>query len=208
MFARPAKQDPYFLFLNIKSKKMKFIILGIAIASSSFTSCNNDSANSGEVVKTDTGKAEISTPVVQKDSPSIQPVVAEYLKVKNALIAGKPQDAADAAKELKAAINKLGEGEMTEAEQKAFTAVRDDSKEHAEHIGSNGTNIKHQREHFQLLSKDIYDLVKAFGSTQTLYKDYCPMVKAIWLSETKAIKNPYYGNSMLTCGEVQETIQQ
>ena len=97
---------------------------------------------------------------------------------------------------------------MTDTEQKAYTAISADLKEHAEHIGSNATNIKHQREHFQLLSKDIYDLVKAFGTTQTLYKDYCPMVKAIWLSETRPIKNPYYGSSMLTCGEVQETIQQ
>ena len=187
---------------------MKLIILGIAIASSSFTSCNNNSAKPETTVKADTGKTEVSTPVVQKDSASIQPVLTEYLKLKNALIAGKSQDAAEAAKSLNTAIDKLGEGSMTDSEQKAFAAIRDDSKEHAEHIGSNGSNIKHQREHFQLLSKDIYDLVKAFGTTQTLYKDYCPMVKAIWLSETKPIKNPYYGSSMLTCGEVQETIQQ
>jgi hypothetical protein len=208
MFARPAKQDPYFLFLNIKSDTMKLIILGIAIASSSFTSCNNDSGKSEATIKSDTGQATITTPVIQKDSASIQPVLTEYLKLKNALIAGKSQEAAEAAKALNTAIDKLGEGLMTDAAQKAFTAIRDDSKEHSEHIGSNGTNIKHQREHFQLLSKDIYDLVKVFGTTQTLYKDYCPMVKAIWLSETKPIKNPYYGNSMLTCGEVQETIQQ
>lgn len=187
---------------------MKLIILGIAIASSSFTSCNNESSNSGETAEADTAKSETTNPVVQKDSASIQPVLTEYLKVKNALIAGKSKDAADAAKALNTALDKLGEGLMSDSEQKAFTALSADTREHAEHIGSNGTNIKHQREHFQLLSKDIYDLVKAFGTTQTLYKDYCPMVKAIWLSETRPIKNPYYGSSMLTCGEVQETIQQ
>ncbi len=187
---------------------MKLIILGIAIASSSFTSCNNDSANSGAEVKTDTGQTEISNPVVQKDSASVQAVLAEYLKVKNALIAGKSKDAAAAATALNTELDKMADGLMSEAEQKAFSDIKDDSKEHAEHISSNGSNIKHQREHFQMLSKNIYDLVKAFGTTQTLYKDYCPMVKAIWLSETKPIKNPYYGSSMLTCGEVQETIQQ
>ena len=187
---------------------MKLIILGIAIASSSFTSCNNDSAKSEPTVKADTGQTEVMTPVVQKDSASVEAVVSEYLKLKNALIAGKAKDAADAAKALNVAIDKLAEGPMTDTEQKTFTALRDDSKEHAEHIGSNATNIKHQREHFQMLSKNIYDVVKVFGTTQTLYKDYCPMVKAIWLSEVKPIKNPYYGSSMLTCGEVQETIQQ
>ena len=67
-------------------------------------------------------------------------------------------------------------------------------KEHAEHIGANAGNIKHQREHFQELSKDVYDLVKAFGTNQVVYKDYCPMAKAIWLSETKEIRNPYYSS--------------
>ena len=84
---------------------------------------------------------------------------------------------------------------MTESQQKAFSDIGDDSKEHAEHIGAGSGDIKHQREHFQLLSKDIYDLVKAFGTTQTLYKDYCPMVKAIWLSETKPIWLPNYAVS-------------
>jgi len=27
-----------------------------------------------------------------------------------------------------------------------------------------------------------------------------------WLSNEKAIKNPYYGESMMACGEIKETI--
>ena len=74
---------------------MKLIIIGIAIASSSFTSCNNDSANSGKQEIKDTNKTE-TAPVSQKDSASVEPVLAEYLKMKNALVAGKSKDAADA----------------------------------------------------------------------------------------------------------------
>ena len=187
---------------------MKLVILGIAIASSSFTSCNSESTNTRDSVKSDTIPTKSTNPVIQKDSASIQPVLTEYLKVKNALVASKPKDAADAAKALNTVLGNMSDGLMTDAQQKAFSTISKDSKEHAEYIGANGNNIKVQREHFQLLSKDIYDLVKVFGTTQTLYKDYCPMVKAIWLSETKPIKNPYYGSKMLTCGEVQETIQQ
>ena len=62
-----------------------------------------------------------------------------------------------------------------------------------------------------MLSKDVYDLVKAFGGGQVLYKNFCPMYNdkkgAIWLSETKTIKNPYYGKKMLTCGSVQEELK-
>ena len=188
---------------------MKLILLGIALATSSFTACNsNNNSKTENTVNKDTGRTEQMIPVAQKDSASLQNVLTEYLELKNALVAGRSKEAADAGNSLKAALDKVGGDQMTEAQQKAFIEIGDDSKEHAEHIGASGTDIKHQREHFQMLSKDIYDLVKAFGTTQTLYKDYCPMVKAIWLSETKPIKNPYYGSSMLTCGQVQETIQQ
>ena len=188
---------------------MKCLILGIAITTSSFLSCNsNNSTKPGDTVSNDTTRTEHASQVIQPDSASIQNVLTEYLKLKNALVASKPKEAAEAGKSLMEALDSLGAALMTAVQQKAFAELGDDSKEHAEHISTNGGDIKHQREHFQLLSKDIYDLVKAFGTTQTLYKDYCPMVKAIWLSETRPINNPYYGSKMLTCGSVQETIQQ
>ncbi|HUR64856.1 MAG TPA: DUF3347 domain-containing protein [Chitinophagaceae bacterium] len=187
---------------------MKLIILAMAMATSAFTSC--DSSNSSKkdnTVNKDTTKTEPKDLIVQKDSASLQNVLTAYLTLKNALIADKSKEAAEASKLLKDALDHVGGDLMTVSEQKSFVDLADDSKEHAEHIASAGDDIKHQREHFQMLSKDIYDLVKAFGTTQTLYKDYCPMVKAIWLSETRPIKNPYYGKNMLTCGEVRETIQ-
>ena len=63
-----------------------------------------------------------------------------------------------------------------------------------------------------MLSKDIADLIKTFGNGgQTLYKDFCPMANdgkgAIWISEIKAIKNPYLGKKMTTCGSVKEEIK-
>ena len=57
-------------------------------------------------------------------------------------------------------------------------------------------------------SNNFYSLAKAVKlSTQTIYQDYCPMKKAFWLSEVPAIKNPYYGKAMLTCGKITETIK-
>jgi hypothetical protein len=108
---------------------------------------------------------------------------------------------------LKEALDKMQGAKMTVSQQKAFAELGDDSKEHAEHIGANSGNIKHQREHFKMLSENMYDLLKAFGSSETIYQDYCPMAKATWLSESTTIKNPYYGNKMLSCGEVQDTIR-
>jgi hypothetical protein len=55
-------------------------------------------------------------------------------------------------------------------------------------------------------------LVKKSGvSNGELYVEYCPMAfddkGASWLSSSKEIRNPYFGDKMLTCGEVKETIK-
>ena len=48
-------------------------------------------------------------------------------------------------------------------------------------------------------------------SAGALYLEYCPMANnnegAYWLSNEKQIKNPYFGDMMLKCGSVKETIQ-
>ena len=48
-------------------------------------------------------------------------------------------------------------------------------RENAEHIGDNPDKIEHQREHFEMLSKDLYGLIKAAGLGMKAYRDFCPM---------------------------------
>jgi len=100
---------------------------------------------------------------------------------------------------------------LSPEQKKLYEENEEDLKEHAEHIGKNAGNIKHQREHFAKMSEDVYALVKAFGGGQALYHDYCPMYNdnkgALWLSETKEISNPYLGKEMPRCGNVEEMIK-
>jgi hypothetical protein len=54
----------------------------------------------------------------------------------------------------------------------------------------------------------MYTLAKAAKlSPQPVYEQYCPMKNAYWLSSEASIKNPYYGNEMLSCGEVKDTLK-
>ncbi|HAA17248.1 MAG TPA: hypothetical protein DCP28_00195, partial [Cytophagales bacterium] len=62
------------------------------------------------------------------------------------------------------------------------------------------------------LSKQMYALTKSFDwSAVEVYYQYCPMALedqgAYWLSRDKEIRNPYFGDAMLTCGEVREYIK-
>jgi Cu(I)/Ag(I) efflux system membrane fusion protein len=66
------------------------------------------------------------------------------------------------------------------------------------------------RTHFSSLSTQIIQLTETYKLTKAIvYQDYCPMAfnnkGGYWLSETEDIQNPYFGASMLTCGEVKQT---
>ncbi len=54
--------------------------------------------------------------------------------------------------------------------------------------------------------------INVFGlSDGTVYYQDCPMVNgdkgAFWLSTFREIKNPYFGEAMLSCGETRETLE-
>lgn len=162
-------------------------------------------------VKKTPGAAPTSSNPAPAGSVSLKGVVAGYLQLKNELTRDNSTAAAASGKALENAFKNLGNAGLTAAQAKAFEDIQADAVEHAAHIGTNAGKIQHQREHFETLSKDVYDLVKTFGAGQTLYKDFCPMYNdnkgAFWLSETKEIKNPYLGKTMPTCGTVQEEIK-
>lgn len=135
----------------------------------------------------------------------------EYLAVKNSLTNDKAGEAAAASNEMAATVKGFDKSLLTAEQKKVYDANEDDLKEHAEHIAKNAGDIEHQRDHFSMMSDDMYALVKAFGGGKTLYHDHCPMAKenkgAMWLSESKDIRNPYFGNKMMECGSVEEELQ-
>lgn len=200
---------------------MKKIIFGLAIAATTLAACNNSSKKSTEsqnvsnntqaISQTDNKALSTSSLTDAKNTVSIKEIVSAYLQLKNALTDDNTTDAATAGTALEATFKNFDRKALTEVQKKTFEDVEADAIENAEHIGKNGGNIVHQREHFEILSKDIYDLVKAFGGGQVLYKVFCPMYNngkgAYWISEIKEIKNPYLGKAMPTCGTVKEEIK-
>lgn len=168
----------------------------------------HDSAVSAEHVNAPDQKTETAKTETQTQSFSIEPIVKDYLALKNSLVADNDKGAADAGKKLLATIKNVDVKSIPSGKQKEYQEIADNAKENAEHIGDNAGKIDHQREHLASLSKDVSDLITLFGSSQKLYQDHCPMYNdgkgAVWISETKDIKNPYYGNQMLSCGSVKK----
>ncbi|MDP2686519.1 MAG: DUF3347 domain-containing protein [Aequorivita sp.] len=133
-------------------------------------------------------------------------VVADYMTIKEALVATNKEDATKAGKKLETTLKGFNASSYTAEQQKQLKDIIEDAIEHVEHIGK--SEMDQQREHFKMLSKNITDLVAITGTETTLYQQFCPMYNngSTWLSLEKEIKNPYYGSKMLNCGKVQKEI--
>lgn len=166
------------LYTLIKSKIMKRIFLVVALIAITFiqTSFAQDSTKS-------------------KSSP----LLTSYYNLKDALVSSNANTAAASATEFVKAINSLDTA-MIKAES------RNDLLKDANAI-SQTKDLNIQRVKFATLSANMFTIAKTVKlSPNPIYQQYCPMKKAAWLSDVKAIKNPYYGNAMLTCGSVKETL--
>lgn len=134
-------------------------------------------------------------------------VLTSYYGVKDALVAGDANAAAAKAGDLLKAVNGVDMSKLTANDHKTFMSLKDKLAFDARHI-SEKKELAHQREHFTALSANMTTLARTVKlSRQPIYEDYCPMKKASWLSSDPAIKNPYFGNAMLTCGKVTATLK-
>ncbi len=140
----------------------------------------------------------------------INKVLSAYIQLKDALVKSDGASSSNASKTLLTAIQEVNMSELNTDTHAQWMKVGNDLKEDAEHI-SETKEITHQRDHFMSLSKNLYLVIKVSKSETPIYYQFCPMANkgkgANWLSLENKIKIPYYGNQMLTCGKVVETIQ-
>ena len=136
----------------------------------------------------------------------------EYFELKNALANDNAQNAQKFGKSLKAQLEKIGphslDGEHHMFWMNQYEAVETNINEFLD-----ADSKKTMRMHFEPLSEAFIQTARTLGAIeQTFYVAYCPMYDdnrgAYWLSEFEEIKNPYFGASMLRCGEVTETFRE
>lgn len=72
-------------------------------------------------------------------------------------------------------------------------------------------DIEAKRKEFEIISDALWSLVRTvnYDGSQVYYQ-FCPMAfndkGAYWLSNTPQIRNPYFGDKMLTCGSTQDSL--
>ncbi|MTH17213.1 DUF3347 domain-containing protein [Flavobacterium sp. LC2016-01] len=160
---------------------------------------------SASTIQANAVKAEKTT-IETVEPTQLQAVYDAYFTVKDALIKSDSKLTSAKAQDLLTAITAVKMDKLKSNEHTAWMKAVKKLSADAKSISAT-TDLKKQREAFKSLSKSTYDLIKVSSPEQPVYKQYCPMADADWLSKEKAVKNPYYGSSMLTCGNVVETIK-
>ena len=139
-------------------------------------------------------------------------LVSAYLRLKDTFVA---TDETKATEEAKKTLKELENIDMTllkgDAHNKWMKMVTTLKNNLNGIVQMDGIEMK--RSHFSIISDELTKAVETFGikTSSPVYLEFCPMAfdnkGAYWLSETKEIKNPYFGDKMMTCGEVKKEIK-
>lgn len=185
-------------------KVVSMLMIGIMILSA----CNSEpkeSNTNNQVVKSE----EASSKPEQATESRSGEVIAQYLELKDALVADNTEATALLSKELLTALEGFNLNHYKGDDKAGLTKIIEQSKELAKQLLA--SDIATQRAQFLNLSKNLIELVRITGTPVQLYQQYCPMYNnnqgGVWLSAQKEIKNPYFGASMLHCGVIQKEIR-
>lgn len=164
-----------------------------------FSACAN---NAGKETKSpaheghDQAKTAEYNSAVQLKDDRLNAVYQHYIHLTTALTNGDAAEAKIAGNAIEAGVTGMAEAASIRNAAGMITSARD---------------IEAQRAAYSTMSNDFIQLVKQSGlKSGELYVDFCPMALddkgAYWLSSEKEIRNPYFGEKMMTCGEVKETL--
>lgn len=145
-----------------------------------------------------------------KETPQLKAVFDHYFSVKDALVQTDAPAASVHAAALLKSLKDVDMNKLSAAEHTVWMRVMKDLMKDTEKITA-AKDIAKQRESFALLSSNMYELSKVSPQATPVYYQHCPMYAqgkgGQWLSKENAVKNPYYGAQMLTCGQTVETIK-
>jgi Cu(I)/Ag(I) efflux system membrane fusion protein len=150
--------------------------------------------------------------VSEKFQQQLNSVYNEYINLKDALV---KEDSKGASESVISLLNNLTRVDMkllsNNKAHNHWMSLEKEIKSSATSI-SETSDIKAQRDHFKHLSSHLINAVQLFGVNEKVYLEFCPMADnnkgAFWLSKEEKVINPYFGDAMLTCGEVKQIIEQ
>lgn len=141
---------------------------------------------------------------------NVQRILDGYYAVKDAMVTSDAAQVKAAAEALLEVITEFDTNGLEESVAVRLTGEVDAIRYGTQNVAEAET-IDSQREYLPALTENMIGLVTHYQVTsQPVYKQYCPMAfndkGAYWLSSSDSVINPYFGDMMLRCGEVVESL--
>jgi hypothetical protein len=192
----------------MKNQVKNLLILAAITGTLSLYSCkeNKEKNDSPEPVQNEMHEGEMGSQM--KGETGMDQTIAEfkdqatatvynhYIAIKTALVQTDAELAQDHAKQMIAGLeNEEANSEIVIAARKIATS----------------TDVNVQREAFSELTKSMGAILEGALKSGEIYMQYCPMAFEgkgdFWYSNSKQIRNPYFGDKMLKCGRIEATIK-
>lgn len=184
--------------------KNSIFLFGIA---STMLSCSNPSTTTDDVNESNTiAVIRIDTQfpaTIKEESAQLTTI---YMGLKDQLVESNFEGAQAEAVTFIKAVD-AWKMDVLDASQKTILSSKLEALRASIGVFGTAMDIKGQRKVFKEITAQYEGLVKESGMNSTkLYKQFCPMAfdgeGAYWLSKDSTIRNPYFGDEMLECGEV------
>lgn len=192
-------------------KKLFFVSAGLSLLI--FLGSCHSSQKKEQSNNTDTTLVKMNMKVSDTLAAKVNIFLNAYYQLKDAFVKSDSTAADEAANNLLQNANAISLTELqsdTARYNKANESLKSLNGEIAGLLGEK--TLLEKRREFEMISDITYDLITSTGlKGQKVYRDFCPMFNdgngAYWLSSIQRINNPYYGDEMLGCGEIKETMQ-
>ncbi len=148
--------------------------------------------------------------IAEKDKKVLMPLFMNYLQLKDQLVADDFDSAKNTISKIQQNSEAISEEGLTEETAENWGNFKPGLQNSVQKM-KEAKDISALRENFDELSSVMIGIAKIANPMPGMYVLRCPMANsnrgADWLSMNSEIKNPYYGQSMLTCGEIKAEIK-
>lgn len=145
---------------------------------------------------------------------SYNSLLTAYDALKDALVASDTAKASAAARDLRVAADSL---KVDEIKGDSAGTLKETARVFASTISSSAhalsleQGLPAKRKEFEMIADNLYNLTRTVRyDGQKLYWQFCPMAfdnkGAYWISDERTIRNPYFGDAMLECGHVEDSL--
>ena len=160
-----------------------------------------------KVAKNKGGRLEVSKEFQQQ----LKEVLNEYIVLKDALVKEESNNIISQSEKIEALLSKVDMKLLENKEAQIFWMSLEKQLRVVVSSILKTTAIKEQRNHFKQISASLIEALQVFGVNEKVFIAFCPMADgdkgAYWISKEKKVINPYFGNAMLTCGEIKQVIE-